>query len=250
MMLINLEALVGSTIHAVDGDVGQVNDVYFDDRYWTIRFLVVDIQPWVPLSSKTLISPISLLEFNTIDQLLNVSISKDKIKNSPQIEEHETVSREFEKTYFDYYAYGYYWVGAGAWGEYAYPMALANQDRLPEDNEPSEEIKKTNHLRSTNEITHYAIGALDGNKGYIKDYICDTYNWTLLYIVVDTRDWLPGGKKVLISPAQLSTINWEEKTVSCNLPLEQIKLCPEHHPDKLNDAEYLEEVKNKLSVNK
>lgn len=249
-MIINLEALIGSTIHAVDGEIGQVKDVYFDDRYWAIRFLVVDIQPWVPLSSKTLISPISLLELNTIKHLLNVSISKDKIKNSPQIEEHETVSREFEKNYFDYYAYGYYWVGAGAWGEYAYPMALANRNTLPKDNEPSEETKKNNHLRSTNEIAHYGIDALDGNKGYIKDFICDTSNWTLLYLVVDTRDWLPGGKKVLISPAQLETINWEEKTVTCNIALEQIKSCPEYHPDKLNNAEYIEEVKNKLIINK
>jgi hypothetical protein len=117
VMLVNLEALNGSTIHAVDGEVGQVTDVYFDDRHWTIRFMVVDIQPWVPLGEKTLISPISLLEYDTEEQQLNVSITKDKVKNSPQIDEHETVSREFEKSYFDYYTYGYYWVGPGAWGE-------------------------------------------------------------------------------------------------------------------------------------
>jgi hypothetical protein len=250
VMLVNLEELNGSTIHAVDGEIGQVTDVYFDDRHWTIRFMVVDISPWVPLSEKTLISPISLLEYDIKEQQLNVSITKDKVKNSPQIDEHETVSREFEKNYFDYYAYGYYWGGAGAWGEYAYPMALVNPKTLPKDSKESENAKTTNHLCSTNEITHYGIDALDGKKGYIKDFICDTHSWSLLYIVVDTRDWLPGGKKVLISPKHLDKLNWEEKTVTCNLSFEQIKACPEYNEDKLNDVEYLAEVKNKLIFNK
>ncbi|TWX69278.1 PRC-barrel domain containing protein [Colwellia sp. C1TZA3] len=249
-MLVKLEELNGSTIHAVDGEIGQVTDVYFDDRHWTIRFMVVDIQPWVPLSEKTLISPISLLEYNVEEQQLNVSISKDKVKNSPQIDVLQTVSREFEESYFDYYAYGYYWVGPGAWGEYAYPMALVNQNTLPKDSSESDDAKTTNHLRSTNEITHYGIDALDGKKGYIKDFICDTYNWSLRYLVVDTRDWLPGGKKVLISPKQLDVLNWAEKTVTCNLSFEQINACPEYNPDKLNDAEYLAEVQKKLMFNK
>ena len=249
-MLINLKALNGSTIHAVDGEIGQVNDVYFDDRYWTIRFMVIDIQPWVPLSEKTLISPISLREYNVEEQQLNVSITKEKVKNSPQMGELDTVSREFEKTYFDYYAYGYYWLGAGAWGEYAYPMALVNQATLAKDNAETDETKTTNHLRSTNEITHYGISALDGKKGYIKDFICDTYNWSLRYVVVDTRDWLPGGKKVLITPKQLAALNWEDKTVTCNLNLEQIKACPEYDEEKLNNAKYLAEVENTLRFNK
>ncbi|ARD44026.1 hypothetical protein [Colwellia sp. PAMC 21821] len=249
-MLINLKELNGSTIHAVDGEIGQVNDIYFDDRYWTIRFMVVDIQPWVPLSEKTLISPISLLEFNIEEQQLNVSITKEKVKNSPQMDELETVSREFEKTYFDYYAYGYYWLGGGAWGEYAYPMALVEQAALKTDNAENDETKITNHLRSTNEITHYGINALDGKKGYIKDFICDTYNWSLRYVVVDTRDWLPGGKKVLITPKQLEALNWEDKTATCNLNLEQIKACPEYDEEQLNNAEYLAEVENTLMFNK
>ncbi|MFT6903132.1 MAG: hypothetical protein ACJAXS_003354 [Colwellia sp.] len=196
-MLINLKTLSGSSIHTLEGDIGQIKDIYFDDRHWTIRFLVVDIQPWVPLSTKTLISPISLLEFNAKEHRLNVSISKEKVKNSPQVKEHETVSREFEKSYFDCYAYGYYWVGPRAWGEYAYPMALNTQNIAQIDNQQNDKAKTSNHLRSANEIMHYGIDALDDKKGYIKDLIWNTYNWSLRYLVVDIRDWLPGGKKCL-----------------------------------------------------
>ncbi|TWX47185.1 PRC-barrel domain containing protein [Colwellia hornerae] len=249
-MLVNFNALSDSTIHALDGDIGQIKDVYFDDRYWTIRFLVVDIKPWVPLSKKTLISPIALLEFDAEIQLLNLSITRDKVKNSPQIEEHETVSRQFERSYFDYYAYGYYWVGPGTWGEYAYPMALDSRHTLLKDSEKIDDTQTTNHLRSAKEIIHYGIDAVDGKKGYIKDLIWDTYNWTLRYLVVDTRDWLPGGKKVLISPEQLASLNWQDKTVTCTLDLEQIKSCPQYQIEKLNDAGYLKEVNAQLMFNK
>ncbi|WP_252731589.1 PRC-barrel domain containing protein [Psychrosphaera sp. F3M07] len=219
-MLVKLNDLNGTTINALDGDIGKVKDVYFDDRYWAIRFLVVDIQPWIPFSQKTLISPIALGEFTTEEQLLNVSISKDMVKNSPGIDEHETVSREFEKKYFDYYGYGYYWMGLDTWGEYANPTGLVEAKTLPLDK--NSDYKAVNHLRSANEITHYGIDALDGKKGYVKDFIWDTYDWSLRYLVIDTRDWLPGGKKVLISPQQLESMNWEERTVKCNISLEQI----------------------------
>jgi len=38
----------GLTIAATDGDIGSVNDLYFDDLSWTIRYLVVDTGTWLP----------------------------------------------------------------------------------------------------------------------------------------------------------------------------------------------------------
>jgi len=254
-MLVSLKELSGSTVKATDGDVGQIKDVYFDDRSWVIRFLVLDTHPWLPLSQKVLISPIALGEFSSQDDTLSVSFNKDAIKDCPKIEEHETVSREFEKAYHDYFGYGYYWTGEGAWGEYAYPTALFHGTILPIDNTnegtvENDNLEQTNHLRSANEVEHYDVDAVDGKKGYIKDFIWDTYTWSLRYLVIDTRDWLPGGKKVLISPDQFETLNWGSKTVTCNINLAQIKACPEYHSDRLNDAKYLEEIREKLQANR
>tara|TARA_R110002153_G_scaffold15822_2_gene56245 strand:- start:3460 stop:4209 length:750 start_codon:yes stop_codon:yes gene_type:complete len=249
-MLVSLKELSGSTIKATDGDLGQVKDVYFDERSRVIRFLVIDTHPWLPLSEKVLISPIALREFNSNDDILSVSFKKDAVKHCPKIEEHETVSREFEKAYHDYFGYGYYWTGEGAWGEYAYPTALFNPKILSVDKVKDDNVEQTNHLRSANEIEHYGVDALDGKKGYIKDFIWDTYNWSLRYLVIDTRDWLPGGKKVLISPDQFDTLNWGSKTVTCNINLAQIKACPEYCPDKLNDDKYLEKIREQRQINK
>lgn len=254
-MLVSLKELSGSTIKATDGDLGQVKDVYFDDKSLTTRFLVIDTHPLLPLSQKVLISPIALLKFNTTEQIMTVSLSKEMVKCCPKVEDHETVSREFEKSYSDYFGYGYYWTGEGAWGEYAFPTALFHGDILPFNNDKAGNvedgnIEQTNHLRSANEVAHYDVDAADGRKGHIFDFIWDTYNWTLRYLVIDTRDWFPGGKQVLVSPKQFDTFNWGSKTVTCNIDLEQLKACPEYHSIKLNDDKYLEDVKQKLqSIN-
>ena len=56
-------ALRDATIGATDGDIGTVEDVYFDDLSWTVRYLVVDTGTWLS-DRKVLLSPASLREFS------------------------------------------------------------------------------------------------------------------------------------------------------------------------------------------
>lgn len=43
----NAKDLIGHAIHATDGDIGKVVDLYFDDERWAIRYLVVDTGGWL-----------------------------------------------------------------------------------------------------------------------------------------------------------------------------------------------------------
>ena len=47
------------TLAATDGNLGSVVNLCFDDRSWTIRYLVVDASSWFP-NHWVLISPISV----------------------------------------------------------------------------------------------------------------------------------------------------------------------------------------------
>jgi hypothetical protein len=58
-MLYRLSKLVGSPIRALDGEIGRIKDVYFDDHRWTVRYLVVDSGGWLT-GRKVLISAISV----------------------------------------------------------------------------------------------------------------------------------------------------------------------------------------------
>src|SRR5688500_11499404 len=58
-MLRDVTDLRGYAIRATDGVIGHVDDVYFDDQNWGIRYLVVNTGNWLS-GRKVLISPIAL----------------------------------------------------------------------------------------------------------------------------------------------------------------------------------------------
>jgi sporulation protein YlmC with PRC-barrel domain len=236
------------TIAATDGDIGVSKDFLFDDRAWTVRYMYADTNKWLPLGEKVLISPVSLHSIDTEDEKIHVTLSKQQVKDSPSIDEHKTVSREYEELYFQYFGYGYYWIGPGAWGEYAHPTELAQGPRVPDQAtvDKINEASTANHLRSIDELQGYEVKASNGNFGQVHDVILDTDNWEIPLIVIDTHQILPGGKKVLIAPKQIDSINWLEKNVSSHLSVEVIKHCPEYEPELLNDTVYQQKVKQQL----
>jgi hypothetical protein len=89
------------------------------------------------------------------------------------------------------------------------------------------------HLRSTANVTGYHIEARDGEIGHVEDFIIDHETWEIRYMVVDTRNWLPG-KKVLIAPRWIDRVKLERFEALRKLIREAIKKAPEYHPDALN----------------
>ncbi|MFH2000646.1 MAG: PRC-barrel domain-containing protein, partial [Planctomycetota bacterium] len=93
------------------------------------------------------------------------------------------------------------------------------------------------HLRSVHEVTGYHIQTTDDEIGHVEDFIVNDETWIIQYMVVDTRNWLPG-KKVLISPAWMDSIDWVERKVSVDLTREQVKDSPEYDPSVPMIREY------------
>ncbi len=98
----------------------KVEDFYFDDVAWVIRYLVVETGSWLS-SREVLISPIAIGRPNSTEKLLPAAISRDQIRNSPDIDTKKPVSRQHEIGYLGYYGYPNYWGGSGLWGGGMYP---------------------------------------------------------------------------------------------------------------------------------
>ena len=125
-MLRNTADLERYVIGASDGTIGHVKDFYFDDEAWVVRYLVVDTGAWLS-SRSVLISPIAIGRPNWTEKLLPVSITKEQVRNSPDIDTEKPVSRFQEAQNLEYYGYPYYWGGAGLWGGGPQPsMMLTN----------------------------------------------------------------------------------------------------------------------------
>jgi hypothetical protein len=54
----SVKDLAGFHLAATDGSIGEVQDCYFDDVHWTVRYLVVDMGGWLS-GRKVLISPLT-----------------------------------------------------------------------------------------------------------------------------------------------------------------------------------------------
>jgi hypothetical protein len=119
-MLLDIKTLEGRGIGATDGAIGKVDDFYFDDESWVIRYVVVDTSKWLG-GREVLISPYSIDRMDRLAETLPVTVTKDQVRNSPSIDSDKPVSRQYERGYLGYYGYPYYWGGIGLWGDQSYP---------------------------------------------------------------------------------------------------------------------------------
>ena len=238
-MLRNVKELLGFAIHATDGNIGEVDDLYFDDEHWAIRYLVVDTGHWLS-GRKVLISPHAIGHLDWIAQQLAVSLTKARIELSPDIDTRKPVSRQHEAAYFGYYGYPYYWGGAGLWGMGAYPGGLTIENRFEEEMKTRQtEATKTPddcHLRSCKVVTGNHVHAKDGDIGHVQDMLVDDHSWAIRYLVVDTSNWW-GGHHVLVAPQWIEAVKWPDAKVSLDLTRQAVKDAPPYDSDAQLDRQ-------------
>lgn len=231
-MLNSLNHLHSATVTATDGLIGHVKSAFFDDHSLVIRYLVVDAGSWLE-DRKVLISPYSVRQPLGTDKNIDVSLTRQQVKKSPDIDTHQPVSRQHEREYLGYYAYPEYWDGGGMWGMGGYPM-LPTYLPSAAETEAARALRERDreaadvHLRSSTKVSGYNVEATDGSIGHVKDFIFDDASWAIRYLVIDTRNWWPGGRKVLIATHWIDRIDWATGSVEVTLTREQVKNSPEY----------------------
>ncbi|MEO6986130.1 MAG: PRC-barrel domain-containing protein [Paralcaligenes sp.] len=244
-MLRTINSLKQFTIQATDGELGKVKEAYFDDEQWGVRYLIVETGLWLAKRS-VLISPYSIKAVNNAEETINVSLTRDQVKSSPDIDTHKPVSRRSEGEYSRYYGYDNYWMGPSLWGMAGYPVypigdrggvsppfenieaVTARAPALPEDE----------HLRSSDNVDGYHILGTDDEVGRVKDFIFDDEAWVIRYLLADTSKWWSSEKNVLLSTQWISHIDWTDSTVQTTLTREQIKNSPPYDEDTPISRDY------------
>ncbi len=226
-MLRDAKSLEGFKLGALDGQIGRVKEFYFDDQTWTARYLVADTGSWLP-ERQVLISPFALGQVDENQKILHVNLTRQRVEACPGIEMDKPISRQYEWEYYRYYGWPMYWYGPALWGPAPFPVY--GHGGVPADPVPPRtELEADPHLRSTREVRGYHIHALDGEIGHVEDFLIDDEDWAIRYLVVGTRNWWPG-RKVLVSPAWIENVSWDESTVKVDLHRETIKNAPEFSP--------------------
>lgn len=237
-MLQNAWKLKGFSIQATDGKIGHVDDFYFDDVTWSVRYVVVDTGNWLT-GHEVLLSPVALAGINPAERCVKVSFTRAHVAGAPDAESDRPVTRQWEAEYHDYFGWPYYWEGAGLFGAGPYPGLVAE---VAGPTEQLEIEKKTDnkddpHLQSARDVGDCRIAASDGEIGHVVDFIIDEESWVIRYVEVDTGNWLPG-KKVLLSTRLISRIDWDAGCLQISLPRQVIQKAPPYNPDQPLERDY------------
>jgi sporulation protein YlmC with PRC-barrel domain len=244
MMLVG-SALKGYAIEASDGRIGSVSDFLFDDKTWTIRWMVVDTGGWLP-GRKVLVHPSVIDRPDYGLRQISVRLSKEKMKHSPDLLSDAPVSRQMENDLYGYYGWDPFWGGGNYFGAgYPYGMGAAFEPSpyrgqsglLEAERRGSDHTKGDPHLRSVTELVGYHIQATDGPIGHIENLLVDDTDWDARYLIIDTKNWWPG-QHVLMSPYAVRSISWSDRDVTLDVTREQVKGSPAWDPAAMVERDY------------
>jgi sporulation protein YlmC with PRC-barrel domain len=225
-MVYRLKQLIDLHINASDGAIGKVRDLYFDDHSWTIRHLVLQTGSFLS-DRQVLISPVSVASIDWDSRTVWVKLTVQQVKGSPPIDTDKPVSRQHEADYFDHYGYPYYWTDPALWLKATYPTGPAGSGLAARNTAGlRSEAPFDSRLRSAKEVTGYRLLTSTEPIGHVEDFLLDSVTWAIRYVVVDTRNWLPG-KHVVIPPGWIKEVDWEEHAVHVAVSPVSVKEAPE-----------------------
>lgn len=235
-MLIKATTLSGYKLESLDGEIASVVEFYFDDRYWTIRYLAADTGDWFA-GKQVLISPHALASVNTEKETITVNLTKKQIQKSPSWDSDKPVSRQFEQDYYSYYGWPMYWSGRSMWGDT--PHIERDPGRLKQHAKANKAWDP--HLLSTSDVIDHHIQATDGEIGHVADYLLDDETWAIRYLVIDTQNWWPGNM-VLVAPQWIDKVSWSESKVYVSLSRKTVELSPEYTSESMLTRDYEESL--------
>ena len=233
--------LGGYEIQATDGKLGQIEELYFDEETWVVRYIVVNVGGWL-VRQPVLLTPSSIKHMDRDERTAVVGLTREQVRYSPEIDAHKPVSREAEALLHQHYDWSPYWQTLPSLlaldvSAYSVPIPAAPTEVAMPEEKQDIVASVHSHLRSTQAITGYSIQAVDGSIGHVETFLVDTLYWVIRYIIVDTGNWLRG-KSVLIAPFWISDIRWAESELCLDLTQENIKTSPEYNPERFIFREY------------
>jgi sporulation protein YlmC with PRC-barrel domain len=98
----------GYHIHALDGEIGHVDDFIIDEDTWSVRYLQLDTSNWI--GGKTvLLSARWIQRIDPADGTIHVEVTKERIENSPEFDPDQPIDRAFEERLHQHYGLPAYW---------------------------------------------------------------------------------------------------------------------------------------------
>ncbi len=192
-MLRSLKNIGEFGLQAKDGEIGAVQEFYFDDRQWMIRYMV--FKAHLLSGMRVLVTPKVLEKPNWEHKLVKANLTKAQIERSPEVDIHKPASRQDEEKLVKYYGWESYWSDSDS------------------------------HLQSSKDLMGYEVQGKGGAIGKIVDFIFDDNDWRLRYMIVDTGDWLPS-RQVPLSIDWINLVVTDKHVVNVGIAKSDVAQAP------------------------
>jgi sporulation protein YlmC with PRC-barrel domain len=244
-MLYSLRKLQGYTIQARDGEIGQLNDLYFDETDWQVRYLVVDVGSWLS-RQEVLLLPGMITHIEAQAGTVAVKLTRVQVESSPDVDAAAAISREKEEALHTYYEWQPYWiieptlaVGLGDQPPHPVVVGMPATEGLLKPFRKKKAVRqaaladmivedKTPGVRSAAELVGYILEATDGAVGQVDDFVIDTSDWRISHVIFDSR---LSGKQLALPSTQIQAIHWQSNRLDVGLTTEAIGNSREYDAD-------------------
>ncbi len=227
-MLLKTTELKEYIIELFDDIRGTIFEMYFNDLYWNIEYLLVTSDN-LEKGKIVLISQLAFGSPENKTRMIPISANAGSIKRKEESTVHKNneVSKSIDPIQFIELPEKSLSVTSKSEGETKDLIITLLKDKK------SLYFPSAKHLRSHNEVLGYNIQVKDGDLiGHVDNFIVEGNTWQLKYLLVDTCNWLTAGKKILLSPAWIERINWSGNLVSIDLSRDSILKSPTYDPSK------------------
>ena len=227
-MLHSIKSLYGKRLGASDDKVGHVEDCYFDDENWAVRYFAADTDWWNP-PRRVLLSPHAFGPIPNHGKTLPVRLTREQIEKSPTLDLRGPVSREFETNYYRYYDWPFYWEGGCLWGPSDAPTRKSSLNQAPQrqtTNQPGNGDRQPDapHTPIRSARAAFGLPVYSGANaiGRVADFLMDEKDWRIRYLALDIGHWY-SRKEILISTRKILSIDWERSRVDATPTREEIE---------------------------
>lgn len=230
-MIDSLKDLIGLPVEGPDGSLGTVEDIYFDDRRWRVRYILVHTGEWLE-GRRLLLSKKAFDGLLDDESGLQSNLRQERVQAAPPFLKGRHITREEEEELFKFYEWPFYWAeedegGIGPGSPAALPLIeLASEIR---EQITTQGALENPDLHSLEEALGATVVDREGeHSGSLADLTVQMEDWEIPYLIVDTGGLLPG-KKVQLAPSLVESmeISEDEKTVQLDLERETIHNSPE-----------------------
>jgi hypothetical protein len=177
--------------------LGRPEDFYFDDRRWTVRYVVATAGRW-RTRRRVLVPAAAVRGLDPPRRRLRADLRRGWVAAASTPETDPPVSRQLEVELEEC---------AGLVADWSQPLVLERATRAG---------RGDRHLRSAAEVAGYHLHTTDGQLGHVADFLVETDSWVIRYLIVTTRDWRPG-KRVLLPPGWVTAVSWGDAAVDVDL---------------------------------